>query len=215
VWAAHAAQLAAGEERAVIAGQAWRAARAYHGWRDWARASSVAADLARFRQHQCLGCWHAAASARADRRERAAEVGGWRSARLLQTSLDKLWVSAARRQRLRCITAQVTQLHEHRALQHGIAAWRLESLAAIERREARVLASAFHRENVLDSCVTAWRVEAQILRRYGQALALATERVAQRTLGRVLVEWRCCVSEELARQRWESTARRALRAWQW
>ena len=209
VWAAHSAQLAAGEERAVIAGQAWRAARSFHGWREWARASSVSADLSRFRQHQCLGCWQAVAGARIDRRERAAEVTGWRSARLLQTSLDKLWVSAARRQRFRCIMSHVAQLREDRTLEQTLAAWRLESLAAVERREARVLAVAFHRENILNGCVTAWRAEAQILRRYGQALTLATERTAQRTLSRLLVEWRSCVREDLAQQRYHSVSTQA------
>ena len=148
VWAAHSAQLAAGEERAVIAGQSWRAARVFHGWHEWARCSSVSADLLRFRQHQCLGCWRAAAVARCARRERIAETCVWRSTRLLQTSIDKLWMFAAQQQRLSHIAVQVAQLHECCVLERSLSSWRHVTLVAVEKRQAKILARAFWRENV-------------------------------------------------------------------
>ena len=68
---------------------------------------------------------------------------------------------------------------------------------------------------VLENFVQAWRAETQLLRRYEQALALASQRIAQRTYLHVFQAWARFISQDLRRQRWDSTARRALRTWQW
>jgi hypothetical protein len=68
---------------------------------------------------------------------------------------------------------------------------------------------------VLESSVQAWRAEAELLRRYGQALTSALQLTAQRAYEHVFKAWASFIQTDLARQRWESTARRALRAWQW
>ena len=74
VWAVHAELMRAGEERAVIAGQSWRAAQVFHSWHEWARCSRVCTVMLRFRQHQCLACWRAAATANRTLRVRIAET---------------------------------------------------------------------------------------------------------------------------------------------
>ena len=153
VWAVHAERLRAGEERAVIAGQSWRAARAFHGWHEWARCSSVCADLLRFRQHQCLARWRAAAVARQKERHREAEAQSWCSTRMLQTSIDKLWVFAAQQQRLAFLKNQAVQVRGCRALERCLSGWRLATLAEVEKHETKILAQAFRRENVCSCTV--------------------------------------------------------------
>jgi hypothetical protein len=245
VWAVHAELLRVGEERAVIAGQSWRAARVFHNWHEWARCSNVCADLLRFRQHQCLGCWRRAVVAQRELQARVIETCGWRSTRMLQTSIDKLWMFAAHQQRLACIVNQVVHVREWRMLEQCLSGWRLATHAAIEKHETKVVAKAFWRENVgsyrlsipsksrlttdfllccsvrahrnqvLENSVQAWRAEASLLRRYGQALAVAAERMTQRMCKHAFEDWANFIRQDLTRQRWDSTARRALRAWQW
>ncbi len=148
VWAVHAELLRAGEERAVIAGQSWRAARVFHSWHEWARCSSVCTDLLRFRQHQCLGCWRRAVAAQRALQARIMEACGWHSSRMLQTSIDKLWMFAAQQQRLASIMNQIIQIREWRVLDQCLSGWRLATVAAIEKHETKVVAKAFWRENV-------------------------------------------------------------------
>ena len=79
---------------------------------------------------------------------RIMEVYGWRSTRMLQTSIDKLWMFAAQQQRLTCIMNQVVQVRDWRVLERCISGWRLSTLAAIEKHQTQVVAKAFWRENV-------------------------------------------------------------------
>ena len=68
---------------------------------------------------------------------------------------------------------------------------------------------------VLENSFQAWTAEASLLRRYGEALAAASQRMSHRMRKHAFEDWADVIRKDLARQRWESTARRAVRAWQW
>ena len=76
------------------------------------------------------------------------EACGWHSTRMLQTSIDKLWMFAAQQQRLASIMNQLIQIREWRVLDQCLSGWRLATVAAIEKHETKVVAKAFWRKNV-------------------------------------------------------------------
>lgn len=68
---------------------------------------------------------------------------------------------------------------------------------------------------VLNIAVNVWRAEAQLLRHYSRALASISQQTTQRLRRQVLKIWAYYIRQDLMQQRWNSTARRALRTWRW
>ena len=214
LWAAQT-QIASERDRARLA--AWaldqrpqRTRRSFRAWRDWFRLIVVSTDLLRYRLHRCLACWHRVAAQQHVAARTVLEVQAWRAGRVLEEALGKWERFAARQLQLRELGLQAAELCEENRLLRSYGIWRRLFLAA----EGCALAVEHRVHRGLRAALRGWRAAASRRKALRCRLCTAQQRAAARCLSNIVREWSRLWRQELERQRWTSTARRALRTWQ-